>query len=142
MRAAARDAKLIDDHRADPRANALFLDVLTSPRDPEHFGLIEDLAAAFGNAAVGASRAVVDAGWRPHAEQVGQTGKTVKPDVYIACGISGAVQHLAGIAAAKTVVAINTDGQSPLGQAADYAVVGDLHAFLPLLLEQVRAANS
>jgi electron transfer flavoprotein alpha subunit len=108
---------------------------------PDAFALLDDLAGLLGGT-VGCSRVVTSEGWRPHAEQVGQTGTKVAPDLYIACGISGATQHLAGCKNSKTIVAINTDGQAPMMQAADYAVVGDLHAFLPLLVEKVRAATS
>jgi electron transfer flavoprotein alpha subunit len=106
----------------------------------EGFAVIEELAALLG-AAVGCSRAVTSAGWRPHTDQVGQTGTKISPELYIPCGISGATQHMAGCKGAKKLLAINPDAEAPILASADYAVIGDLHEVVPAISAEIRKAR-
>lgn len=110
-------------------------------KGPENWGMIEELAELLG-AATACSKPVADIGWRPHGEHVGQTGKVVAPDLYIAIGISGAIQHLAGVNSSKVMVAINTDPEAPFFKAADYGIVGDAFEVVPKMIEEIKKLNS
>ena len=107
---------------------------------PDGFGKLDELAALLGGT-VGVSRVVTSAGWRPHSDQIGQTGTRIAPDIYIACGISGAIQHMVGCKGAKRILAINSDAEAPIVAKADYAVIGDLHAIVPAVISEIRASG-
>jgi electron transfer flavoprotein alpha subunit len=137
---AVRSATVVGVQRNEGVLDVAEADIVVSGgrglKGPENFHLVESLARTL-NGAVGASRAVVDAGWRPHREQVGQTGKTVSPNMYVACGISGAVQHLAGMSSSRFIVAVNKDKDAPIFKIADYGIVGDVFEVLPKLTERI-----
>ena len=110
-------------------------------KGPENWGIIEDLAEALG-ATTACSRPVADTGWRPHHEHVGQTGVAIRPNLYIAAGISGAIQHIAGMSSSKYIVAINKDPEAPFFKVADYGIVGDVFEVLPAITEAVKQAKN
>ena len=140
------DSPRVLDHVAPPSGGVSLRDarvVVSGGRgvgSSEGFAIIEELAGLLGGA-VGCSRVVTSAGWRPHTDQVGQTGTKISPDLYIACGISGATQHIAGCKGAKKILAINEDPEAPILASADYAVIGNLHEIVPAISAELRKAR-
>ncbi|WP_313214929.1 electron transfer flavoprotein subunit alpha/FixB family protein [Soonwooa sp.] len=139
------DTKVVSHEQSSGKLDLKEAEIVVSAgrglKGPENWGMIEDLANVLG-AATASSKPVADIGWRPHAEHVGQTGKAISPNLYIAVGISGAIQHLAGVNSSKTIVVINNDPEAPFFKSADYGVVGDAFQIVPALVKKIKAFKS